>query len=73
MARPPLTVCCGMLRMGVAVAVYMCHAQAHMKRTNFFYPPELLDRLKALKASTGLPVSEHIRRAIEDYLKRHKA
>ena len=45
----------------------------HMKRTNFYYPPELLQRLATLKARTGLSVSEHIRRAIEDYLKRHKA
>ena len=44
-----------------------------MKRTNFFYPEALLSRLATLRERTGIAVSEHIRRAIEDYLRRHKA
>ena len=44
-----------------------------MKRTNFFFPQEMLDRLKQAKDKTGLPVSEIIRRAIDDYLKKIKA
>lgn len=42
---------------------------AHMKRTNFFFPADMLDRLKAAKLQTGVPVSEIIRRAVEVYLK----
>jgi len=40
-----------------------------MKRTNFYFPPQMLKRLKAASKKTGLPVSEHIRRAVEQYLK----
>ena len=40
-----------------------------MKRTNFYFPVAMLDQLRQLSAKTGLPVSELIRRAIEDYLK----
>lgn len=40
----------------------------NMKRTNFFFPEQMLDRLKAAKDKLGIPVSEIIRRAIEDYL-----
>ncbi len=43
-----------------------------MKRTNYYYPPQQLARLKKLSKKTGVPVSELIRRAIEDYLKRQK-
>lgn len=41
----------------------------HIKRTNFFFPEEMLERLKAAKLQTGIPVSEIIRRAVEAYLK----
>ena len=41
----------------------------HMKRTNFFFPEEILERLKAAKLQSGVPVSEIIRRAVEAYLK----
>ena len=44
-----------------------------MKRTNFYYPDALLSRLAKLRERTGISVSEHIRRAIEEYLRRHKA
>lgn len=43
-----------------------------MKRTAMFLPEPLLKSLKALAARTDLSVSEHIRRAIEEYLKRNK-
>ena len=41
-----------------------------MKRTNFFFPEDMLARLKAAKLKTGVPVSEIIRRAVEEYLKK---
>jgi predicted DNA-binding protein len=40
-----------------------------MKRTNFYFPERMLERLKEAKQKTGIPVSEIIRRAIESYLK----
>jgi predicted DNA-binding protein len=43
-----------------------------MKRTNIFLPEQLLERLRALADKTGLSVAEHIRRAIDEYLKRQK-
>jgi predicted DNA-binding protein len=41
-----------------------------MKRTNFYFPPQMLARLKAASKKTGLPVSELLRRAVENYLKK---
>jgi predicted DNA-binding protein len=41
-----------------------------MKRTNFYFPPQMLTKLKAASKKTGLPVSELIRRAVEDLLKK---
>jgi predicted DNA-binding protein len=41
-----------------------------MKRTNIFLPIPMLERLARLSEKTGLSVAEHIRRAIEAYLKR---
>lgn len=46
----------------------MCYTW-HMKRTNFFFPEDMLARLKIAKLKTGIPVSEIIRRAVETYLK----
>jgi len=43
-----------------------------MKRTNIFLPIPLLAKLRALSDATGLSVAEHIRRAIDEYLKRQK-
>lgn len=40
-----------------------------MKRTNFYFPQQLLDRLKTAKERVGVPVSEIIRTAIEKHLK----
>jgi predicted DNA-binding protein len=36
-----------------------------MIRTNFYFPQVMIDRLKAVKERTGIPMSEFIRRAIE--------
>lgn len=41
----------------------------HMKRTNFYFPEQMLERLKTASKQQGLPVSEIIRRAIEAFLK----
>jgi len=40
-----------------------------MIRTNYYYPQQLLDRLKLAKTKLGLPVSEIVRTAVERYLK----
>ena len=40
-----------------------------MKRTNFYFPEQLLKRLKAAKKLKGMSVSEIIRAAIAVYLK----
>jgi predicted DNA-binding protein len=54
-------------------ATNTCANVKHMKRTNFYYPPQMLDRIKALARRLGGSVSEHIRRAISEYLERNKA
>jgi predicted DNA-binding protein len=43
-----------------------------MKRLNFFLPEQVIASLQALSEKTGLTVSEHIRRAIDAYLKKNK-
>jgi predicted DNA-binding protein len=43
-----------------------------MKRTNFYFPQTMLDRLKMASETTGMPVSEFIRRAIDAALKKLK-
>lgn len=40
-----------------------------MKRVNFFFPPQMLERLKALSNRTGVPAAEILRRALEVALK----
>lgn len=40
----------------------------NMIRTNYFYPKQLLDRLRDAKKKTGIPVSELIRRAVDKFL-----
>lgn len=40
-----------------------------MKRTNFYFPIQMLVRLKKASKRLGLPVSEIIRNAIEKHLK----
>ena len=39
-----------------------------LKRTNFYFPITMLERLKSAKAKTGIPVSEIIRRAVDRIL-----
>jgi predicted DNA-binding protein len=39
-----------------------------LKRTNFYFPIEMLERLKSAKAKTEIPVSEIIRRAVDRIL-----
>lgn len=46
------------------------HGEKGMKRTNFYFPVPMLDRLKKASAQTGMPVSEFIRRAVEVALKK---
>jgi predicted DNA-binding protein len=41
-------------------------------RTNVFLPEAMLARLAKMKARTGVPVAEFIRRAIEAALKKEK-
>lgn len=41
----------------------------HMKRTNFYFPDQMLERLNTASMQQGLPVNEIIRRAIEFCLK----
>lgn len=41
----------------------------HMIRINIHLTVPVVDALKSLSQTTGLSYSEHIRRAIDDYLK----
>jgi len=43
-----------------------------LKRVNFYFPIALLARLKSAKLSTGIPVSEIIRRAVSEWLDKQK-
>lgn len=43
-----------------------------MVRTNFYFPEKMLERLKQLSKSTGLSVSELIRRAVDTLLSQEK-
>jgi predicted DNA-binding protein len=40
-----------------------------MKRTNFYFPEQMLARLKRASKKLGLPVSEILRRAVDEFLK----
>ena len=40
-----------------------------MIRTNYFFPPSMIQRVKSLSEDKGIPMSELIRRAIEQMLK----
>lgn len=42
-----------------------------MTRTNLHLPDKVRDALRALSDKTGLSVAEHIRRAIDAYIKRN--
>lgn len=41
-----------------------------MKRTNYYFPEQMLKRLKRAAVRLGIPMSEYIRRAIEVALKK---
>lgn len=41
-----------------------------MKRTNYYYPEQMLNRVKKAAKKQGIPASEYIRRAIEEALRR---
>lgn len=43
-----------------------------MKRTNFYFPEQMLKRVKDACAVLGIPMSEFIRRAIEAALRKMK-
>lgn len=43
-----------------------------MKRTNFYFPEQMIKRIKQACAILGIPMSEFIRRAIEAELKEMK-
>jgi hypothetical protein len=43
-----------------------------MRKLNFYLPEQVVAALQALSDKTGLTVSEHIRRAIDAYLKKNK-
>lgn len=43
-----------------------------MKKINMHVSEELIEKLKAHKNITGIPMSETIRRAIEDFLKKSR-
>jgi metal-responsive CopG/Arc/MetJ family transcriptional regulator len=44
-----------------------------MKRHNFFLPEELVAELKAVAIETGVPMSELVRRALQNWLAERKA
>lgn len=46
----------------------MSRQKLNYKRTNFYFPPEVLSRIKVLKGRTGDSMSSIIRKAIEKIL-----
>lgn len=42
----------------------------NMKRINFMLPPQMLEALGDHARATGISLSEHIRQAITEYLRR---
>jgi hypothetical protein len=41
-----------------------------MKRTNMYFPQPMFKRLAELAKRTGISIAEHVRRAVDEYLKR---
>ena len=41
-----------------------------MKRTNFYFPEQMIERLKKASEKLGIPMSEFIRNAVEAALKK---
>jgi len=54
----------------LVLPVCMGSFEITMIRFQIFLPQQLLDRLRSLSDSTGYSVAEHIRRAVEAYLKK---
>lgn len=54
------------------VPYVFCVYNVRMIRANFFLPEPLLAALRELAQKTDLSVSEHVRRALAEYLKRQK-
>ena len=46
------------------------HTAQRMRRTNFFFPEQMLARIRSAAKLLGLPMSEIMRRAIDEYLRR---
>lgn len=55
---------------GPFIGCSLCAIIDYMRRTNFYFPDQMLERLKRASEQLGIPVSEIIRRAVEEYLKR---
>ena len=47
----------------------MCYDMC-MKRTNYYFPEQMLKRLKKAAGKLGIPMSEYIRRAVEAALRK---
>lgn len=48
---------------------FMCYIHS-MKRTNFYFPEQMLERLAKAKKKLGIPVSQFIRNAVDEALKK---
>ena len=48
----------------------MAHDPAKMVRKNFYFPHQIVARMKAYYKATGVRMSELMRRAVDEYLKR---
>ena len=46
------------------------YTRLKMKRTNIHLSDNQLEKLEKIRKDTGLSVAEHVRRAIDDYLKK---
>ena len=62
----------GRQRAAPKVPCVVCVYDAYMIRANFFLPEPILAALRVLAQKTDISVSEHVRRALAEYLKRQK-
>jgi hypothetical protein len=53
------------------ISVYI-RIKSAMKRINIYIPEELWKQLEKIEEKKGVKPSESIRRAVKEYLKRHK-
>jgi len=44
-----------------------------MKRTNIHFSEAQLKQLQQLSAKTGAPIAELVRRAVDEYLRKHRS